>query len=224
MSMILHHVCQFSKWQNPRWEALNQCFPIPSNLDSVEWSLYKAWPPHACKTLFRSSFWFTSAPTCQTNRTRAFFFHVHDNPDLPWWNLTLSASISADVAANQWWVLFPAPGAASQAVPRPFICVITVQRVAIRHTVRVTSLSGMWALKRFKDYTKGHKGVCICISFLAFKLVCVSSWERAVECQNRSSPAQTLLAALHSNQIAHHEAQRVSALKFSQVKSHVGWS
>ncbi len=44
---------------------------------------------------------------------KGFFFQVHDNPDLPLQNLTpLSASIATDVAANQCWVLFPAPGVA----------------------------------------------------------------------------------------------------------------
>lgn len=227
----LHHVFQFSKQQNSRWEALNQCFPTPFTLDSIEWIIctcdtrpdHPMLVKHDKTFLVRFLIYISSNMSNQPNQ--GFFFHVHDNPDLPWWNLTpLSASIAADVAANQWWVLFPAPGAASQAVPRPFICVITMQCAEIRHTVQVTSLTGMWAFKKLKEYTKGREGVCVFAFLFVFKRMCVLSWVRAVECQNCGSLAQTLLAALHSNQIAHHEAQHVSALKFSQVKSHVGWS
>lgn len=156
---------------------------------------------------------------------QGFSFHIHDNPDLPWWNLTpLSASIAADVAGNQWWVLFPAPGAASQAVPRPFICAITMQRAEIRHTVRATSLRNVSPQKTQGVYDRTRRCVCAFAFLFVFKPTCVLSLVRAVECQNCSSLAQTLLAALHSNQIARHGAQRVWALKFSQVKSHVGGS
>lgn len=62
--------------------------------------------------LFWGGIYISSGMSNQPNK--GFFFQVHDNPDLPLRSLApLSSSIAADVAANQSWVLFPAPGVAS---------------------------------------------------------------------------------------------------------------
>lgn len=146
------------------------------------------------------AFW-SYFPICissSTSNRQNMRLHVHVNTDLLWLNLTpLSAFIATDAAAN----VLGAMSCLWCSLKRQHLiflfCVIGV----FRHTVRFSLLAGvLW-----NEYLKGWKSgfVYACVWVVKFL-------------------EQTLLAALHSNQITRQGVQRIWALKLSQILSWTG--
>lgn len=147
-----------------------------------------------------SSYYFPICIGSSMSNRQNMHFHVHVNTDLPWLNLTpLSAFIATDVAANEMLGVMSCLWCCLKRLRLIFLfCVIG----EFGHTVQFSSLLGLL----WNEYLKGWEGgVFLCVCFWVVKFL-----------------EQTLLAALHSNQITRQGVHRIWALKLSQVLSWMG--